>query len=112
MDTEATVAVAMLLRRNACTEEARAEVRARAKQLGFTATTAGRASLSFRISPQTLERVFGVEVVRVVPTGPSSTDFGSPAGYAAAELAVPPPLQPYVELITVSSPAIRLERDT
>ena len=109
MHLEAPVPVAMLLRQNACTESARAEVTARATRLGFTPTATGRVSMSFRIEPETLQRTFGVGAVPALPTAPSSTDFGSPAGYAATELTVPLPLQPYVALITVSSAAIRLQ---
>ena len=99
----------MLLREEARNEEGRAEVEALASSLGFTATTVGSASLSFRIEPAALHQVFGVEAVPIGPVDGRSTDYGSPAGYAATELSVPSALRPFVELITVSSPALRLD---
>ncbi len=100
--------VAMTLKTSAQVPAVIAEIQEIAERLGFKTTTTGRASISFRIDPETFQQVFGVAARPISPQPANDKDFGARGGYIVdTDLKVPEELQPYVETIGVVPPSRR-----
>ena len=109
MTQENHVTVSMLLKNRAQNPQTIEKVRDIAAKLGLTSSSAGRATLSFWISPTKFEGVFGVAPTESEEREASDRDFGRPAGYGAmAELPIPRELADHVQSISVEAPATRL----
>lgn len=102
------VPIAMTLRPDSRNAGDSARVRQIASELGLEPTTAGRASLSFRVAQERLEELFGIAPVRLPARPPGGEDYGTPGGYEGLELPVPAALACYVESIAIVAPATRL----
>ena len=102
----ASIHIAMLLRKPSRTPEGVARVREIASHLGFHPTIAGRATLSCRVPVETFSQLFHMPQ-EVSATDKSRIDsFETRAG--EWELAVPPELTDDVALIAVVPPVERL----
>ena len=100
--------VAMTLKSSARVPSVIAEIQGIAQKLGFQATTTGRASISFRIDPETFQQVFGVAARPVSPQLASDGDFGAQGGYVVdTDLNIPEELQQYIETIGIMPPSRR-----
>jgi hypothetical protein len=105
-----TVKLQLLLRREWRNAEGIDHAKRLAPTIGLNITAAGAASVSAETGPADFERIFGTRVEEIAPRPPGQQDFGSPGGYAAGDLPVPEPLQPYVETISVAPPYTRMDR--
>ena len=102
------VPVAMTLRAAARNAEDISKVRQIAADLGFEPTTAGKASLSFRVPQNRLQELCGREARAVPARKPGARDQGTPGGFEGDDLPVPAALAPYVEHLAVVPPATRM----
>jgi AraC-like DNA-binding protein len=110
MAQENHVSVSMLLKDGARNPQTIEKVREIATKLGFASNSAGRATLSFWISPTKFKDVFGVAPKESEKREASDQDFGRPVGYhGIVDLSVPSELAEHVQLISVEAPATRLD---
>lgn len=77
-------------------------------QLGLQPTLSGTATVSCRATPEVFLRLFGRDVTESPALPAAGSDYGTPAGYRADDLPVPPVMSPYVDSISVVPPATRL----
>lgn len=80
-----------------------------ATEIGMTDIETGRASIGASVTPQVLHSVFGLSVAdpRQNPEGRGAIRVSRDAvswGPAEEELAIPTPLRPYVQTITIAPP--------
>ena len=81
-----------------------------AGELGLTCTGEGKATVSFRITPEGFARLFQVALHDIEARPPGETDFGSPAGYYTDEsLQTPPGIDRYISNINVVVPETRFD---
>jgi hypothetical protein len=104
----ASIPIAMTLAPAHRSAESVAQVQRLAAELGLEPTGTGRASLSFRVSPDQFRKLFGTAAAAVPERPRGAADAGTPAGYEAADLPVPQALRQYVESVSVVPPATRM----
>jgi hypothetical protein len=104
----AAIPLSLTLRQAARTPNGVARVQQAAAALGLEPTTAGRATVSCRVSTEKFTELFGEPPAAVAPKKPGRGDKGAPGGFAEAELPVPAALAEWVETLSVLPPASRL----
>ena len=104
----AAIPLSLMLRQAARTPNGVARVQQAAAALGLEPTTAGRATVSCRVSTEKFAELFGEPPPAVASRSPGRSDKGTPGGYASADLPVPAALAEWVESLSVMPPATRL----
>lgn len=106
---EFDVPVTLLLDKGHRDPDGVARVQAIATQLGMNVISAGKTSVCCTVSGSVYKKMFGTTPIRTDEKPAGSFDFGTPAGFAAADsLSVPSELQNLVEIIAVEPPSTRM----
>jgi hypothetical protein len=107
---QASIPVAVILKRSSQTPEMRARLQQITARLGLEPTGTGASTLSYRVAPAKFAELFGRQAKAMEARPAGEADYGTPGGYEGEDLPIPTELVPYVDSITVVPPATRLHK--
>jgi len=105
------IPLSVLLKKDSRNREAIGKLIDVAKKMGIKVTGTGKASLSLRVDRENFANLFGA-APKSKQKEPAANDFGSPKGFQSQTCSIPDAMKPFVEMISVVEPAIRLKKSS